>query len=97
MSTSLKLTIDAVSTKREVHHLKSYHTRVLVGVPINILHSLTQIEKTHEQKIAGHILKIEYSTLGPQDMMFGYQRYWWPSLKFDTLVISFKTGVKFVI
>ena len=74
MNTSLKLTIGLGSTKREVQHLISDHTRVLLGVLINPLHSLTQIEKTHEQKIAGHIVKLKSITLGPQDIIFGYQR-----------------------
>ena len=76
MSTSLKLTIEVGSIKREVKHLKADQTRAILGVLINQMYSLTQIEEKYEQKIVGHVVKLESSTLGPQEIMFGYQRYW---------------------
>ena len=75
MSTSLKLTIEVGSIKREVKQLKTDQNRVMAGVPINPMHSLTQIEEKYEQKIVGHIVKLESSALGPQDIIFGYQRH----------------------
>jgi hypothetical protein len=46
----------------------------------------------YEEKIASYIMKLEISALSLQDIMFGYQKYWWPSLKFTTPIISFKPG-----
>ena len=93
VSASLKLTIDSGSTKREVQYLNVDKNVALVGAPINALHNLTKKEDTREQKITGHIVKLESKTLGPQCIIIGYQRCWWPSLNFDAPVVSFKIGV----
>ena len=90
MITSRKQAVDVGRIKRGLRHLKEDQTRVLAGFPINTLYILTQIEETHEQKIAVCVVKLESSTLGPQDIVFGYQRHWWPSLTFAASIISFK-------
>ena len=65
---------------------------MLVGVPINPHHSITQIEETYEQKIVGHAVELESSTLELQCIIFGYQRCWWSSLKFSAPITCFKIG-----
>ena len=64
--------------------------RTLVGVSKNPLHKLSQIIEVYDLKMKEYIIKLNACTLGPQEIMFGYQRYWWPWLKFIVPSISFK-------
>ena len=42
-----------------------------------------------EEKINTCIGKLTTSTLRPYEIMFGYQHYWWPSLKYPSPVLTF--------
>ena len=66
--------------QREITHLNTDQTRVLVGVPINLQNKNYQIISLFDEKINDYVGKVGASNLMPYDIMFRYQHYWWPSL-----------------
>ena len=83
-----KLHIVEDGVRKEVPHLQANKTRVLVGVPINLCHEEAQIVTMFKEKSQIYIDRLAASKLRPGDIMFGYQHYWWPSLKYPTPVLS---------
>ena len=45
--------------------------------------------ESFDKKITGYIDRLSASTLKSNNMLFGYLHYWWPSLKYSALVLSF--------
>ena len=60
---------------KDISHLSADQIRVLVGVPINLMHNNDQIIKLHDENITGYIDKHSSSTLKPNNISFGYQHY----------------------
>ena len=79
---SLHASVDG--EKKEISQLSADKRRVLVGVPINLMHKNDQLIRLHDEKIEGHIDKLSSNTLKPNDISFGYEYCWWPSLKYPT-------------
>ena len=88
VNTSYKLHVVENGLKKEVPHLQANKTRVLVGVPINLCHEEEQIVTMFTEKTKNYADKLATSKLSPGDIMFGYQHYWWPSLKYPAPVLS---------
>ena len=82
-----KLHINIEGHQREIIYLDADQTRVLVGVLINLHHKKDQIIKSFDKKIIGCIDRLSVSTLKSSDILFGYQNYWWLSLKYPTPVL----------
>ena len=71
---SLHVSVDG--EQKEISQLSADKTRVLVGVPINLMHNNDQIIGWYDEKIEGYIDKLSSSTLKPYDISFGYEHYW---------------------
>ena len=89
-TTTQKLYIVEEGQRKEIPHLAANQTRVLVGVPINLCHEKAQIMSQIKDKTHEYINKLTSSPLKSTDIMFGYQHYWWPSLKYPSPVLSFE-------
>ena len=87
--TSYKLHIDVENRREEVMHLRADQMRTLVGVPMQLNHQNEQIVQAISSNMVAHQNKLESCKLTPSDIMFGYQHYWWPSLKYPAPVLSF--------
>lgn len=84
-----KLHIVENGQTKEMPHLQANKTRVLVGVPINPCHEEVQIATMFIEKAKNHIDRLVTTSLRPEDIMFGCQHCWWPSLKYPSPVLSF--------
>ena len=73
---------------KELTHLIADQIRTLVGVPINLHHRNDQIIELFDNKITKYESKLLECKLMSTDILFGFQRYWWPSLKYSALVLS---------
>jgi len=82
-----KLHINIEEHQREIIHLDADQTRVLVGVPINLHHKNDQIVKLLNERIIGCIDRLSASALKSSNILFGYQHYWWLSLKYPAPVL----------
>ena len=87
--TSYSLHIVENGQKKDIPYLKADQTRVLVGVPINLYHDEKQTVIMIDNKLQYYADKLATSKLQPGDIMFGYQHYWWPSLRYPSPVLSF--------
>ena len=88
MNTNHKLHIVENGYKKEIPHLQANKMRVLVGFPINLCHKETQIVSMFTEKTQTYAERLAASKLRPGDITFGYQHYWWPSLKHPSLALS---------
>ena len=75
--------------RKALEHIPADVARVLVGVLICPSHKEKPVVDILNDKIAGYIEKLSSCTLNAQDVYFGYQYYWWASLRYATPVISF--------
>ena len=87
--TSYSLHIVENGQKKDIPYLKADQTRVLVRVPINLYHDEKQTVMMIDNKLQYYADKLATSKLQPGDIMFGYQRYWWPSLRYPSPVVLF--------
>ena len=92
-----KLHINIKGHQREIAYLNADHTRVLVGIPINLHNKNNQITKSFDEKIIGYIDRLSASTLKSSDILFGYQHYWWLLLKYPALVLYLNKDVNVLI
>ena len=70
--TTHRLHISVDRQQREIAHLNTDQTRVLVGVPINLQNKNDQIIDLFDKKINDYVGKLGASNLMPFDIMFGY-------------------------
>ena len=87
--TTHRLHISVDGQQREIAHLNANQTRVLVGVPINLQNKNDQIISLFDEKINDYVGKLGASNLMPYNIIFEYQHYWWPSLRYPAPVLSF--------
>ena len=62
--------------------------RILVGFPIMPSNDPHDVELFYQDKIKDYIFHLKNKNLGPQDVLFGYERYWIPSLIFASPVLT---------
>ena len=55
----LSFCIKIEGRREDVEHMPTNLTRVLVGVPINLSHQLTQIEEIYSSKIDNYRVKLK--------------------------------------
>ena len=87
-STSHKLHIDLENQRKELVHLRADQMRTLVGVPMQLNHQNEQIVQAILSKTTAYQNKLASCKLNSSDIMFGYQHYWWPSIKYPAPVLS---------
>ena len=85
--------ISTEGRQEEISYLGADRTRVLVDVPINLTHNNIQIVELYDKKITTYINCLSSSLLKPYDILFGYQHYWWPSLKYPASLLSLDQDV----
>ena len=73
--TTHNLHINIAEHRREITHLDTDQTRVLVGVPINLHYKNNLIVELFDEKITGYIDRLSASTLKLNDILFGYLHY----------------------
>ena len=61
---------------------------MLVGIPIIPSNESADMVLLHQDKIDKYITRLQGSNLNPQDILFGYERGWLPSLRFAVLVLT---------
>ena len=66
--------------------------RMLVDIPIIPSNDSVAIVSFYQDKIKEHILRLKGTNLNPQDVFFGYKRYWLPSLEFAATVLTIPHG-----
>ena len=91
--TTHNLHINIAGHWREIIHLDADQIRVLVGVLINLHYKNNHIVESFDEKITGYIDRLSASTLRSNDILFRYLHYWWPSLKYPALVLSFNIDI----
>ena len=90
INTTHNLCIVEEGQRKEIPYLPANEKRVLVGVPINLCNEKVQIMSAIKDETHEHMNKLATSLLKSTDIMFGYQHYWWPSLKHPSPVLAFE-------
>ena len=67
-----KLHINIKGYQREIAHLDTDQTRVLVGIPINLHNKNNQIIESFDKKIIEYIDRLSASTLKSSNILFEY-------------------------
>ena len=74
--------------RKNIAYLGADQIRVLVRVPINLMHNNDQVAKLCNKKIIGCADSFSTSMQKLNDISFSYQHYWQLSLKHLSLVLS---------
>ena len=62
--------------------------RIIAEVPIIPSNASAAIVSLYQEKIKNYILNLKGTNINPQDVFFGYERYWLPSLEFAAPVLT---------
>ena len=77
----------------EVEYISSFKQKSLVGVSIIPYHSSNAIKTLCKEKITQYYHTIQTSNLSATDTFKGYMSFWWPSLKYLVLLLSFLISI----
>ena len=79
--TPYQLTVNMHGQSQPLSFLSPYKTRTLVGSAINPDNYTLEIVESFTSKIAQLSGKLSQLSLSHQQILFGYNTYWWPSIK----------------
>lgn len=86
--TSHALTITSNSVSKAITHIPPNAMRTLVGVPIVPSNDPAPVIEHFKEKIAEHIPRLQHAVLTIQDVLFGYEKFWIPSLLYSAPVLA---------
>jgi len=77
----------------EVEYISSFKQKSLVGVSIIPYHSSNATKTLCKEKITQYYHTIQTSNLSATDTFKSYMSFWWPSLKYLVLLLSFPISI----
>lgn len=90
-ASDLSITTDGVSTA--IEHILLTKIRVLAGVPITPTNNAQEIVMCYSEKINVCVRRPQWTSLHPQDVFFGHERFWLPSIIFAAPVLAIPCNV----
>ena len=87
-STTSTICINSNNVPKVINHVPSDKMRILVGVPIVPSNDSAAIVSHYQDKIIEYVTRLKGTNLNPQDVFFGYEKYWIPALEFASPVLT---------
>ena len=87
-STTNTICITSNNVPKVINHVPSDKMRILVGVPIVPTNDSAAIVSYYQDKITEYITRLKGTNLNPQDVFFGYEKYWIPALEYAAPVLT---------
>ena len=72
----------------DITYIPADAMRILVGVPIVTSNDPSPVISFFQEKIATYIPRLCYTTLTPQDVIFGYEKFWIIALLYSAPVLT---------
>ena len=79
-STINTISISSDNMPKVIKHVPSDKMKILVGIPIVPSNDSAAIVSHYQDKITEYITRLKGTNLNPQDVFFGYEKYWIPAL-----------------